>query len=496
MHRKKDEKQTMKNKKVTGIIIALIAIILIAAAVIIYLFIFKRHKKPTSDKKVFVVQVKDFNNSGLGMSSRFMGVVESQETTDVKKDSDKKVKETYVKVGDIVKKGDKLFSYDTEDMELALESKRLELQGMQNTISSNYTTVADLTKQRDEATSDEEKFSYTSQINSTAAQIREEEYELSVKQLEITRQEESIKQAVVYAPMSGVIKSINDGSGDNNSDSSDSSDSSFDGEPSDGSSGSTGEKYITIMAEGDFRVKGTADEQNVYSLTQGTPVLVHSRVSDEVWNGTISKVDMEPSGGGNNNDYFGSQGETSNYTFHVDLDSSEGLMLGQHLYIQLDDGMSEEIEGLFVPAYYVMAEDDGYYVWKQDEDGLITKAKIEIDQFVESREVYTIASGLTEDDYIAYPEDFVEEGMACTLKAEEAYQPEEEGDMEEYDDMDMATDTDMMEEYDIATDGDSSYDDMSMQEMEDNADMENAIMENAIMNEGSGDVEPESEETE
>ena len=68
--------------------------------------------------------------------------------------------------------------------------------------------------------------------------------------------------------------------------------------------------------------------------------------------------------------------------------------------------------------------------------------------------------------------------------------------MGEYDDMDMATDTDMMEEYDIATDGDSSYDDMSMQEMEDNADMENAIMENAIMNEGSGDVEPESEETE
>ena len=53
MHRKKDEKQTMKNKKVKGIIIALIAVILIAAAVIIYLFIFKRHKKPTSDKKVF-----------------------------------------------------------------------------------------------------------------------------------------------------------------------------------------------------------------------------------------------------------------------------------------------------------------------------------------------------------------------------------------------------------------------------------------------------------
>jgi hypothetical protein len=31
------------------------------------------------------------------------------------------------------------------------------------------------------------------------------------------------------------------------------------------------------MAEGDFRIKGTVSEQNIYSLNQGTPIIIRSR---------------------------------------------------------------------------------------------------------------------------------------------------------------------------------------------------------------------------
>lgn len=55
--------------------------------------------------------------SGTGQRNRFAGVVEPQKTVTIKQSSDKKVKECYVKEGDRVKKGQKLFMYDTSEAE-------------------------------------------------------------------------------------------------------------------------------------------------------------------------------------------------------------------------------------------------------------------------------------------------------------------------------------------------------------------------------------------
>lgn len=63
---------------------------------------------------------------------------------------------------------------------------------------------------------------------------------------------------------------------------------------------------MTIIAMGDFRVKGMVNEQNMGSIMEGQPVLIHSRVDEDVvWKGTMGKVDTENPG--NDNHHQGQQ---------------------------------------------------------------------------------------------------------------------------------------------------------------------------------------------
>ena len=76
---------------------------------------------------------------------------------------------------------------------------------------------------------------------------------------------------------------------------------------------------------------------NVSSLSEGMNVTVHSRVdSSKTWTGTISKVETNSPAGGNSNNLMGGQSaETATkYHFYVNLVSSDGLLLGQHVYIE------------------------------------------------------------------------------------------------------------------------------------------------------------------
>ena len=67
----------------------------------------------------------------------------------------------------------------------------------------------------------------------------------------------------------------------------------------------------------------------------GMDVLLRSRVSDAVWHGTINEVDWNNPAQGNNNYYGGGDDTTqsSKYPFYVTLNDSEGLLLGQHVFI-------------------------------------------------------------------------------------------------------------------------------------------------------------------
>lgn len=394
-------------KKKTVIILIVILLVIAGGATAGY-FILKNRKAQSGDM-VYVTQISDMNGNFNLNDGRYMGVVESQEVKGVNRDSSKTVKEVYVKVEDEVKAGDVLFEYDTEEMELQLRQLELELTSINNTIATMNQQIASLAEEKQNVPP-EEQLNYTAQIQNLQAQINQENYDASAKQLEIDRQKLSMENTKVCAPMDGIIKSINE-----NNSVSPNTDSNY----SDSSDSSTDNAYITIMAKGDYRVKASASELNVRTMTEGQSMIIRSRVDDSCWMGTISKIDLEHPDSNNNEYYYSSGVSATKYPFYVSIEDVDGLMLGQHVYVELDYGQGSVKEGLWLDDFYIMQEQDGAYVWVENAEGRIEKRKVELGEYDAEMMRYQIVSGLEQSDYIAYPEARVHEGMKTTHNYED-----------------------------------------------------------------------------
>ena len=114
------------SKKKVGIIIGVIAAAVVAAGVGFY-FLKGRSSGGNSADKVYVEKVSAIMNQSAGVNNRYSGVVEPQETLEINKDSERKVKEVYVSVGDEVEEGTVLFSYDTEELQMQIDQAKLEM---------------------------------------------------------------------------------------------------------------------------------------------------------------------------------------------------------------------------------------------------------------------------------------------------------------------------------------------------------------------------------
>ncbi len=342
------------------------------------------------------IQVVADLGSGTGNIARFAGTVEPQETKEYKLDGDRKVKKCHVKEGDIVKVGQKLFTYDTTEDESKLEQARIDLERLQNTEDTSEAKKAELEKQKAAADTPEKKLEVLTAEN----ELKQNELDQKSKQKEIDQLEEQIKNATVKCDMEGVIKSINEQS-DSTTDMTSGSDSA----------------YISILKLGTYRVKAEANEQNIQQIYNGEAMLVFSRVNrDTFWRGTISQIKTDQGNSDENNDngYYdadNSSGST-NYPFYVEMDDSEGLMLGQHVYLEQDLGQENAKEGLWLYDYYLGQESDGtYYVWAASSDNKLEKRVVELGEADETLEQHQIVSGLTTDDYICQPQDRLEEGL-------------------------------------------------------------------------------------
>ena len=301
-----------------------------------------------------------------------------------------------MEVGQEVSKGDPLFSYDTEKSQEDLEKAKLELERIDNNIGNKQNEIAALEKEKKSAGNDAQ-LDYTMQIQSAQMELKQSEYEKKSKQVEIQKLQDNIENAEVVSEMAGVVQSINNGNNEN----------MYYGES---------QAFMTIIAMGDFRVKGKINEQNMGSIMPGQPVIVHSRLDDDVtWKGVMGEVDMQNPGNDSGNMYYSggdSMTQTNSYPFYVDLESSEGLMLGQHVYIEVDYGQEEERAGIWLTEYMIGGlEEDDPYVWADNGKGKLEKRKITLGQYDEELFEYEIADGLSEEDMITYPEEGLEEGM-------------------------------------------------------------------------------------
>ena len=340
--------------------------------------------------------------AGIGSTSaadRFPGIVVAGQTESIKLDEGMTVKERYVEEGQQVNPGDVLFAYDTEAAQLTLEQTRLEIQSMRNSIDDANAQIKDLTAQR-AAAPESEKLSYTLEIQTLETNIRETEYNINLKQTELTRQEEAVNQAEVKSTIQGIVSDISESGTDSS------------GNPL---------PYMTITETGSMRVKGTLNEMNRNLLYEGVPVTIRSRVDDSYWTGTLSTINWDGGDLGTNSNGMPSDemSSTTKYPFYVDIDSSEGLLMGQHVYIQAGlPGEDGEDSALKLPEYYINDADGESWVWAESSSGKLEKRSVTLGEYFAETGEYAVTDGLTPEDYIAFPEDGFKEGMKTARVSE------------------------------------------------------------------------------
>lgn len=382
-------------KKKTKIIILISVCILITIIGIYFLF-----PKGNNSGNIYVQKVSTIIGSSY-TENRYSGVVESSETVDINQDGNKPITEMYVEVGQKVRKGDKLFSYDTTEASNSIAQKKLDIEAQNNEIAAQNNTIEDY---KAELNKGGDKVEIQARINEASYAIRQAQNTIKATQTEIDQLNKQIENSTVLSTIDGIIKEVNREGG---------TDESGNKKP-----------LVSITQTSDFRVKGSISEMG--SISEGTNVIVRSRINeDQIYKGTVTKVETDPQSNSNNNFSRADSGESaSKYPFYVSLDNNKGLKLGQHVYIEVDNGQSTKKKGIWLDASFIVSDDNGNsYVWVS-ERGKLKKRKVELGKSDEETHTTKIKSGLSENDYIAWADDSYSEGMKTTTE----YQTETDGD--------------------------------------------------------------------
>ena len=346
-----------------------------------------------------------------GLTDRFAGVVSALGETNIKKDDSMAIGEIKVKVGDAVKEGDVLFTYDMSKLQLDLETAQLDLESLKSQLADKEAEKKQAEDALNDAEDDAARRELLLDIRQYNVDIQSTNRSITEKSREVEKLQSNLKNSDVKSEVAGEVKSVNP----------------------DGGTDDRGNALplISIVQTGGFRVKGYVNENNAAVLNEGAQVIIRSRVSDQTWKGTISSIDWNnPAQSSNNYKYDSGSSDTGNsskYPFYVELSSSDGLLLGQHVYIEPDLGQDAQSTGIQLPASFINDADSSPWVWAQSSSGKLEKRSVTLGEYNGELDTYAVTDGLTAADYIAYPDDTLKAGMTCVTYDESTFDPSGDG---------------------------------------------------------------------
>ena len=348
-------------------------------------------------------------------SDKFAGVVVSENVVEIERDTEKQIEELYVSVGDEVRINEKLFEYDTDTLSLTVDKQELELDKLEQQIKDLTTQVKDLEKQIKTEKAKKEKNQDKQLLATLEMSLRQVNvdlttatYDKNALQTEIKYNKSMLTNAAVRSPIKGTIRSINE----------------------------NGSPYITIQQAGSYQVKGILNELSLNAgIMEGVGVTILSRTDPTVfWTGVVSLVDYNSAGSNEYDEMYGSGYDTgmstsTSYPFYISLDNTNGLLLGQHVYIQISAAaLSDEL--LRIPEGYIMdvtMDEETWLttgtVWGVDMETLeLVKTTVTLGEYDPTYGTYVILDGITAESYLADPAaDGVKEGASVTLRSELEY---------------------------------------------------------------------------
>lgn len=367
-------------KKQTVTLVVLAVVLLIIAILGCFLL---KHSSGKKDK-VYVQKVSDILNEQKSGSNKYMGVIESEGNKEILRDPERKIQEIYVKEGDEVQVGTKLFSYDVDDAQNAIDSAKIEIESSNNSISDYNDSIKSLEEEK--KTADEQRVKDIEyEIRENQNKIREEQLNVDLKKAEIEKNQKIVKSGVIVSTVTGVVKKINK----------DEKDAQGNETP-----------YIVIYQNDKLRVKGMVEEETARSLQKDQEVAVRSRVNeDEVYKGKIVQIDLDKKAE-NENEMQGQGSDekqndkSSKYPFYVEIEGENKFLLGEHVYVDTDLSSLDKKKGIWLDASYVVNADKTF-VWVENKDKSIEKRNVKVKELDENSNKYHIISGLKTSDYIA-----------------------------------------------------------------------------------------------
>ncbi|WP_369901773.1 efflux RND transporter periplasmic adaptor subunit [Bacillus manliponensis] len=383
------------NKKKKWIIAGIIA--LVVAVVAVNMFVMKSKKVGKDvDVKLTAVTERTLSNTKL-----IAGEVKQSNIENFYADPTKgKVKEIAVKEGQEVKQGDKLFSYDNEEMDLQMKQAELDQKMTTMNIDQGKKKIDSLKKDIKSAKDSGAGKEVTEPLE---AQLSELEMQQKVAELEkekgaLHQQELKKKQGelTVYSSFNGVVQKVNKDAAQGSSQ----------------AMGGQGTPFLQVASKDPFQVHGTVTELQKSQIQKDQPIKVTAKAAqDQEWTGKIVEVSEYPTSA-EAQGMAGEQGQNmSYYTYKATLDTQEGLSPGYHVSLQVELNSQTMIA---VPSKSVIEEGDKNYVYIEKK-GKLKKQEVKKGatdgKYVELLEGVKVGQKVVQN-----PSDKLYDGMEVTKK--------------------------------------------------------------------------------
>ena len=155
---------------------------------------------------------------------------------------------------------------------------------------------------------------------------------------------------------------------------------------------------MKVSGGGGFYVQGSVSELERDSLTIGQEVTVNDWNTGMTYTGTVKLVGEFPLSDGYSNG--NGNPNASQYPFYVFVDGSANLQEGSYVSVNYSSSAGEH--GIYLEVPFLRQENGESYVYLRGANGRLEKRTVTTGKTVWGSHV-EILSGITEDDYLAFP---------------------------------------------------------------------------------------------
>lgn len=202
--------------------------------------------------------------------------------------------------------------------------------------------------------------------------------DLKEEELKIKKAQEAVDQGVAKASADGVVTKAGDP----------------ENPPKDGSA------FLTVSAKSGITVRGGLSERKLGQLKKGDEIQVMSWQSGETYTAVVDEVSLYPDTTGM---LSSSDSSSSVYPFTANIEDTD-CSFTENEWLQITPVSKEtdvQTDGFYLMKAFIRDDDGTKYVYKRNEDGTLKKQTIKVGKIQDN--AYEILSGITEDDWLAFP---------------------------------------------------------------------------------------------